>query len=198
MSGHPGPKDIARQLRTLANTLDNNGHHALELADALAARGYPTATGGNGSRSASGSTSVERAAGTHSDNEDDDNRAARHPDRWANANTDLASLLSLLTQSARATETYIDDLFDHASDEDWLPAGTGNCICCENFIRPDYKHPDRRLRAGYCPACHQAWLRWRQHHYPDRAAFVRDRRAELLRLADEREAKRRQKQGISA
>lgn len=190
---HPAPKDIARQLHALANTLDNNGHHALELADALAARGYPTATGGNGSRSANRTTSVERAVGfTGDDNEDnDDTPLSRKPDRWATANTDLDRILELLARAARSTEAFIDDLFDHASDEDWLPAGSGNCICCGNFIRPDHKHPNRRLVSGFCPACHQAWLRWRQHHYPDRAAYVRDRRAELLKRAEEREAKQR-------
>lgn len=189
---HPTPKDIARQLRAVANTLDNNGDHALELADALAARGYPSVTGGSGSRSAATSTSVERAAGAHSESEENDTKiTSRKPSRWDTANTDLARTLTFLTSAARATERYIDDLFDHASDEDWLPAGSGNCICCGNFVRPDYKHLERRLRGGYCPACHQAWLRWRQHHYPDRSSFVHERRAELLKRAEEREAKQR-------
>lgn len=190
MSGHTEPKDLAKQLHALANTLDTNGHHALELADALAARGYPTATGGTGSRSASTTTSVERTVG-FSDDPNDNTPIARKPNRWDHANVELDRVLDQLAAATRAAERFIDDLFDHASDEDWLPAGSGNCICCGNFVRPDHKHPDRRLRSGYCPACHQAWLRWRQSHYPDRAAYVRDRRAELLDLAEKRERKHR-------
>lgn len=191
MSTHPAPKELARQLRDLATLLDHNGHHALELADALAARGYPSATGGNGSRTSSNSTSVERAAGTHSDSEEDDNKPTRRPGRWANANTDLAAILDHLTTATRLTDTYIADLFDHASDEDWLPAGTGNCACCGNFVRPDYKRPNNRIVSGYCPACHQAWIRWRRTHYPERAAYERSRRADLLKKAEQREAKQR-------
>lgn len=187
----PAPTTIAARLRALANTLDDHGNHAQELADALASNGYPTATGGNGSRSADETTSVERAAGTNND-------TTRKPTRWDHANTDLARLLDVTNRTARATNRYITDLLAHASDEDMLPAGTGFCLCCDNFIRPDHKHPERRLKAGYCPACHQAWLRWRQTHHPDRGQFVHDRRIELLRLADEREAKRRQKQQIGA
>ena len=194
MSNHPPPKELAKQLRALANMLDNNGGHALELADALAARGYPSATGGSGSRSASTTTSVERAAGFTNDEEDDENDKrdiTRKPTRWDHANADLDRILNLLARTAHKTEAYLDDLFAHASDEDWLPAGSGNCICCGNFTRPDFKHPERRLRSGYCPPCHFAWLRWRQHNYPDRAAYVRWRRADLLKRAEEREAKQR-------
>lgn len=187
---HPTPKDIAVRLHAVANMLHANGGHAEELADALAARGYPASTGGTGSRSASNTTSVERTAGFN-DNEDDETPITRKPNRWAHADVELDRLLELLDRAARATEKFIDDLFDHASDEDWLPAGSGNCLCCTNFVRPDYKHPNRRLRSGYCPACHQAWLRWRQHNYPDRAKYVHWRRAELLKLAEEREKKQR-------
>ena len=30
----------------------------------------------------------------------------------------------------------------------------------------------RRFEFRLCPACHQAWRHWRQHHNDDRAAFI--------------------------
>lgn len=176
------PADLARELRRAATTLETNGAHAVELVNALAARGYPASTIGDGSRSASDTTSTERAAGA--------NRDTAIRNEWGSVEQRLTQLIDLAALTAGRLEHTIGYILEHASDADWLPAGTGNCECCTNFIRPDHKHPERRLRAGLCPACHQAWLRYIEREpHPDRFAFIRDRRADLLARANERERK---------
>lgn len=182
---HPTPKVIATHLRTVANLLEEHGTLAIDLADVLASRGLPSAVGGEGSRSSDTTSSTERAAGTAGDPDQDTTRSTR----WDDIDLRLARLLRLTWKLGLDLQTTIGGIVAHAQDLDQLPAGAGNCECCGNFIRPDHKNPDRRLRSGYCPACHRDWLRWRQHHHPDRAAFVRYRRAELLRRAQERERK---------
>lgn len=183
MTSHPTPSVLATHLRHVAKLLDEHGLLAIDLADVLAARGLPSAVGGNGSRSADPTTSTERAAGA-------DNELERDT-RWDDIDVRLARLLHLLWKVGLDIEGTIAGIVARADDIDELPAGSGHCIACGNFIRPDHKHPDRRIRSGYCPACHSAWIRWRQHHHPDRAAFVRDRRAELLVRAQARERKHR-------
>lgn len=183
MTSHPTPRVIATHLRSIAKLLDDHGALAIDLADVLAARGLPAAVGGNGSRSADLTTSTERAAGADNDRDRDN--------RWDDIDIRLARLLRLTWKLGLDVEATIGDIVAHGDDMDILPAGTGYCVACDNFIRPDHKHPDQRIRSGFCPSCHRAWLRWRQHHHPDRAAFIRDRRVELLHRAQQREQKQR-------
>lgn len=182
MTNHPTPKVIATHLRTVANLLDDHGTLAIDLAAVLASRGLPSAVGGSGSRSADTTTSVERAAGTDQDTD--------RNTRWDDIDVRLARLLRLTWKVGLDVQTTIGDIVAHAQDLDEVPAGTGSCLCCSNICRPDHRHPERRLRSGFCPSCYKAWIRWRQHHHPDRSAFVFDRRAELLRRAQQRESRR--------
>lgn len=184
MTNHPTPKVIATHLRTIANLLDDHGILAIDLAAALATRGLPSAVGGTGSRSADTTTSVERAAGA--DLEEDTTRSTH----WDDIDVRLAKLLRLTWKVGLDVQTTIGDIVAHAQDLDDVPAGTGSCLCCTTICRPDHKNPGRRLRSGFCPSCYRAWIRWRAQHHPDRAAFVRDRRADLLRRAQDRERKR--------
>lgn len=181
MSSHPTPNVIATQLRQLARLLEDQGPRVIDLAAALATRGMPSAVGGSGSRSADTTTSVERAAGTHLDTD--------RNDHWDDIDLRLARLLRIIWRAALETDTTINRIAAHGNDLDPLPAGTGNCVCCGTFTRPDHRHPDRRLRSGFCPPCHQAWLRWRQTRTTDRNAFIHARRKALLAAAEERERK---------
>jgi hypothetical protein len=53
----------------------------------------------------------------------------------------------------------------------------GHCMACERSVLGT---PDDRLRSGFCDACRKAWER---AGLGDRAAFIRDRRAELHKRA---------------
>lgn len=187
MTSHPTPGVIAAHLRNVANLLADHGRLAIDLADVLASRGLPANTLGDGSRTSADSTSTERAAGLAGDPDDNTTRTTR----WDDIDVRLARLLHLIWKVGLDVEGTIGDIVARADDLDALPAGSGHCVACGNFIRPDHKHPDRRIRSGYCPSCHSAWIRWRQRNHPDRAAFVRWRRADLLARAQERERKQR-------
>lgn len=182
MANHPTPKVLAEHLRQVAKMLDEQGILAIDLASALAARGLPSNTLGDGSRSADDTSSTERAAGANQD--------GRRDDRWDDADLHLAKLLRLIWKVGLDVETQISRLIAHGSTIDQLPAGTGNCVCCGNFVRPTAKRPDHRLRSGFCPPCHRAWLRWRGRNHPDRVRFVNERRAELLAKATARDNRR--------
>jgi hypothetical protein len=115
----------------------------------LAARGWPTSTIGDGSgvRSTSTSSTTERAAAiaepfTAVHGKLDVHLARRH--------TEVLAVLAIAA--------VIDS---HASDDDVVPAGTGECACgCGRTCNPR-KNPDNRLKAGLHPSCHRRWLRWR-------------------------------------
>ncbi len=161
MIRHPAPSIIAKQLRHLADTLDDEGPRAITRAQVLASRGYPTSTGGmgvNGGRS--DTTSTERAAGLPGND-----RGLTPPD-YADIDDTLAKLLRVLWDAALRTENTIGSINSHASDDDPVPAGTGWCQACDLLVRPTAKKPDFRLRSGFCPADYHAWRRWRTH-YPD-------------------------------
>lgn len=70
-----------------------------------------------------------------------------------------------------------------APESEWASQVRGDdCrACLRNVSR--HNNPHDRLRNGYCPACHQSWLRetarWTDEGLPgapDRAAFERERR----------------------
>jgi hypothetical protein len=171
MPNHPKPDVLADHLNRVAETISEHGLAALELAPQLAARGYPTATIGNGSRSSSDTTSTERAAGTDTERERDT--------RWDAIDQRLATYLRLIWKAGLDLETLITDIVAHASDIDILPAGTGSCVCCTTLVRPTAKHPDNRLRSGLCPTCHSAWQRFRSANRGDRGTFIAARKRQL-------------------
>jgi hypothetical protein len=154
---HPQPRIIARNLRQLADQLDDTGPRAIRMAHLLAARGWPTTTTGtNGSRSSDQTSSTERAATNPGPYDDIDNRLARQ--------------LDLLDSAARLTFTTINTILTQASDDDPVPAGTGTCLRCDKLVRPTAKRPHNRIQAGYCPACYRRWVRLGR---PDRSTFCR-------------------------
>lgn len=145
---HPPPKQLAINLRRLADVLDQHGAAALDRAETYAARGYP-AGGNGGPRSSDSTSSTERAALNPGSFDEIDRRVkARMRDVWVDA-TNLEGLICTLMA--------------HASDEDQVTPGTGYCVCgCETFCSPRQNGPDDRLRSGLAPTCHRRFLRWRR------------------------------------
>lgn len=165
MVRHPQPSIIAKQLRHLADTLDDEGTRAIQRAAILAARGYPSSTAGTGvNGGGTSSTSTERAAGVDGDGKDNDPKLNLTPPMFAGLDERLAKLLRLTWSTALSVEEMIGDINSHADDSDPVPVGTGPCMACGLFCRPTGKRPGFRRRAGLCPADHTAWLRWRRQH----------------------------------
>ncbi len=158
MSLPPSPKQLATHLRDLADKLDTNGGRALEMAEALAARGYPASTAGNGSRSSDTTSSTERAA-------------LAGADKWAGIDVELASVLFNQWVASRGTETTISRILAHGTTNDPLPPGTGECTCGANcardrksptFCAPRRNGPSDRLVSGLAPTCYRRYARWRE------------------------------------
>jgi hypothetical protein len=151
----PTPQSLARNLRQLADRLDDEGDRALTRADIYAARGYGAATINGGIRGGDNTSSTERAAlNPHPFVGIDDRYTAQRQALWAGT----VILHSIL-----------DQLLTHADDSDPIPAGTGECVRCGKMCRPTLKRPHDRRKAGFCPACHTAWVR---AHKPDRSWFI--------------------------
>jgi len=162
---HPAPTVIANQLEALAKQLRVNGDQAKLWATVLAARGYPSATLGNGARSSDTTTTVERAVGLSGDT-----GPLTPPDGpWNGVDGDLARYLRLLWLTASQVDVLMVRLLAHASDDDPIPPGTGPCTYkgCEHFCNPR-KNPNDRIKRGYCPA---HFLRWWRLGQPDRTQF---------------------------
>lgn len=158
MIHHPQPPIIARNLRQLADQLDDTGQRAIYQAAVLATRGWPhtTTLDNNSSRSSDSTSSTERSALEPGPYDNIDNRLARQLRlMWAATMQLQATLITILSQ---------------ASDDDPVPAGTGKCLRCNKFVRPDGKRPHNRIQAGWCPACYRRWIRAGR---PDRSAFIR-------------------------
>lgn len=169
---HPKPDVIANNLDHLATVLRRDAQKAITAAHVLAARGWPTGTLGDGGGRSGAAVMVDGELVPVTSTE----AAALHHDRWANVDQRLAKLLRLIWTSTVQLEQLIADLLAHADDADELPAGTGACEACSKVVRPDAKHPDRRLRAGLCDACRKHWER---SGITDRADWLLARRAML-------------------
>jgi hypothetical protein len=152
------PRIVARNLRQLADQLDDAGPRAIRQAALLAARGWPVSTTGNGdgSRSSDETSSTERSAINPGPFDDIDKRLARQ--------------LVLLDSAARLTFGTINTVLSQAEDDDPVPAGTGSCLRCDKFVRPDGRRPNNRIQSGFCPACYRRWARAGR---PDRSTFIR-------------------------
>ncbi len=161
---HPHPDVLANHLETVARHLRTSGTQAIEAARTLAARGYPTTTLGNGTRSTSDNTSTERAA--------------LNPDPWAGIDDTLAATVCHAWHTTLELDSLLTRLLAHAPDHDPIPAGRGHCQACETFCIGDGQND--RLRDGFCHPCRSAWDRWRRGHplglRPD---FIRHRRRVL-------------------
>jgi hypothetical protein len=158
MINHPRPAVLARNLRQLADRLDDEGDRAIRQAPILAARGWPTSVNGSeGGRSSDPTSSTERAALKPGPFDDIDNRIARQ--------------LCYLWAGILHLHASLDTVMAHASDHDPVPPGTGPCAVdgCHHICQPR-KNPNDRLRAGYCPKHHKRWLRLGR---PDRSWYER-------------------------
>lgn len=181
LTRHPSPWSIAQHLREIATLLEDNGRHDRAAAAAgrcrclpcaaalLAARGWPTATGGDGtgSRGADTTSSTERAVGL-AGNPD----TPAHPPLAGFAFIDerLAKALYVLWQTGLRVQTDARNILAHAGKDDLLPAGSGECTRCGRFVRPDLKQGDR-IRSGLCNAC---YCLWRRRGKPERSRFIRE------------------------
>lgn len=157
--------NLVAQLRGLADLLDRHGDRTVDFARLLAARGWPSSTGGGGAHTPGGS-GTSGTSGTSSRTE----RAALNPHPWVGVDERYADQLQLLRSAGLAVQATITSVLAHASGDDPEPAGTGHCRRCERFCRPTPDRPQDRIRSGYCPACYRRWLRQGK---PDRSGFER-------------------------
>jgi len=167
VTAHPSPKQLAAYLRDLASKLDTHGGRALEMAEVLAARGYPGSTTGPGSPSSDTTSSTERAALVGAPQQPGD---PWRPGEWDDADRRLHTHLRALHQAALKVESGIDTILAHGSTADPLPPGTGECTCGTNcapdrrsptFCAPRQNGPSDRLRSGLAPHCYRRYTRWR-------------------------------------
>jgi hypothetical protein len=154
----PTPTVLARNLRQLADRLDDEGDKAVRRAAVLAARGWPVSVNGSeGGRSSDPTSSTERAA--------------LNPGPFDGIDYRMRTQLSNLGVSVILLHASLDLVMAHASDDDPIPAGTGSCqvVGCDHICNPR-KNPNDRLKAGYCP---KHWRRWLRQGRPDRGWFER-------------------------
>lgn len=195
MKGHPSPKQLAGYLRRLANKLDTHGGRALEMAEVLAARGFPASTGGNGARSSDPTTSTERAALHNAPKDRDD---PWRPGEWEDADRRLHADLSALHTAALTVESGVDTVLHHATTADNIPGGTGYCTCggddpdspfwCGTFCAPRQNGSSDRLKSGLAPKCWMRFVRWRETHTDGTVADWRHATRRAREIADERAA----------
>jgi hypothetical protein len=153
---HPAPVVIAQTCEQIARVLRRDGTQAKRMAAVLASRGYRRVTLGAYGRAADTTSSTERAA--------------LDPDLdWADIDAHLALQLRMTWSYLVRLEGTIAKIMAHASDDDPVPAGTGECLRCAAFCRPTAERPEFRIKAGFCPACYQTWVRQGR---PDRTDYT--------------------------
>jgi hypothetical protein len=190
---------LAAYLRRLADRLDTDGGRAMDMAEVLAARGYPASTGGSGARSSDTTSSTERAALQAAPK---DRGEPWRPGDWENADRRLAAGLRALQTAALDVEAGLDTVLAHGSTADKVPAGTGYCDCgadcgpdrkTPTFCSPRQNGDSDRLKSGLAPNCYRRYVRWKDaqpegndrsvvawKHVDRRAREVRDEKARLL------------------
>lgn len=176
MTRRPTPGTLADLLETVARTLRTKGHDATQLATQLAARGWPTTTLRTG------------PAGGNSDLDDDGHRieltsverAAANPGPWAGIDERGDELYRAAWRIATDLDAWHTQVLAHGSDDDPLPAGSGTCAACGDFVRADGNKPTHNIRGGLCGACRTAKSRL---GIIDRDDFIARRRADLAQRA---------------
>ncbi len=187
MTNAPPPATLAAFLRQVANQLESHGDRALDLADLLAARGYPTG-GPGGGRSSDTTSSTERAAlvcapedpnGWHGD-------AQRWRDgEWDDIDHKLRTAARTVWVAALDLQHDLTRILAHTPICDHLrgkrmcdacpplSVGRGQCMACDHFCEGDGRND--RLRAGLCHPCNGRWRRYRTA-YPKatRSDFITD------------------------
>lgn len=164
---HSEQDDIAALLRRVTAQLED-GHRAEDLAALLAARGWATGTlGDGGSRSSDTTSSTERTVVA----------GKGQAGRWDQIDLRYAQALVELERAAERFENLHTTVMAHASDQDEVPSGTGECRACSMLCRPTESRPGFRLRQGLCPTCYRAWRRYTIAGHPlHRAEWVTRRR----------------------
>lgn len=147
-----------------------------------------------GERSARGSKAGDdgtgrRSKGDHTDPTEAEASAREPADKVGRWIRECASLLDHAAQTMAEAHGRLQ-LALNAPETEWEAQVKGeDCrACLRNVSRQD----NDRLRSGYCPACHQAWMRvkadWTEQGLPDapdRPAFERERRQRAASLAEE-------------
>lgn len=159
----PPPATLATYLHRIATHLETKGDRALDLATLLAARGYPTGGNGNGSRTLAESSSTERAALAGA--------------VWDGIDEQIRLDMRTLWTTALHLEANLARVLAHASDDDPIPIGRGECQACGRFCKGDGTND--RLRSGFCHPCTGRWRRYRVA-YPTatRSDFITDTKRE--------------------
>lgn len=193
----PTPGQLARITEGLADILRDpkKGQRAPELAEVLAARGWPSTEDTTGidrtpeakpdpgpgeekrpdpdvdewgeNVNAGEWTSVERAA------------LGSHP--FEGINVRLAQQMIAVWDAIEALRHTIAEVTVHAdpeaTDRPNRQAGSGYCLACEDFASGA---ENDRLRAGFDVKCYRAWMRAGQ---PERGAWIRQRKRDLAERA---------------
>jgi hypothetical protein len=149
----PTPTVLARNLRQLADRLDDEGDRAVRRAPILAARGWPTSTNGNeGGRSSDPTSSTERAA--------------LNPDpRFDDIDGRLREHMRLCWYMAVRIHANLDVILSHAPDDDYVKPGTGVCDRC-GLICTNKTRALKLEGTGLCHACDEGLRRYRRK-YPN-------------------------------
>lgn len=152
LASHPPVNVLASDLRELADLLEREGDDAKGMASTLAARGWGSATMGDGRRGAAALTKPEAEASKSWPKK-------QGGTRWFGADVVYAQLLADVGRTVLRAHSYTDDLMAHASDDDRTVTGSGECRACAAFCDPS-KKPGNRLVKSMCPTCYRAWRRY--------------------------------------
>lgn len=165
---HPSLWAIAQHLHEVASLLEDNGKHDRNAvpcrcipcrAQLLSARGWPATVTSDGSRSSDTTSSTERAV------------VSPPLPAFIGIDERIAKHLRVLWLAGLNVQADVRNVLAHGSDDDQLPAGSGECPRCGHFCRPDRKYEDR-IKSGLCPSCHRRWL---ARGRPERSAFMREK-----------------------
>lgn len=166
MTTRPTPNALADQLEQLAARLRTHGATVERTAPILAARGYPTSTGGSGNVGPRGNaelTSTEAAASRR-------DQFTGIDDRWHRL---LTAGWSLATGGILLVDQVVVHADPTSAERKVRRPGSGPCGACGRIVAGT---SNDRLRSGWCAACYQAWVRADR---PDRGLFERRRWQEL-------------------
>lgn len=163
-----------RLLVEIGQRLNTTAPHLIEAATRIRddQPGYPTATGGTGTRTSGLPTGLDRYL--------------TMPDPAAHAARRLEHILrTMLTLSAELhslVTVWSADVAPDAQPTIERRASGGDCVCCGAFCSGAIND---RLRAGLCVACYHHHRRWSaEHQTSDRGEWMLERRR---MLADETE-----------
>lgn len=161
---------MARRDRALAILARLDNKTCVELgrrARGAPRDGYPSTTGGEGVSNSEVSRPTEVSA------------IAAIESTWADPVGDAIAEIFTTMAEALGLLLVIDDQRGYvlAVGKEGRASSLTSCSCCARDV---LCQPGDRLRAGFCSACYSAWIRASR---PERAEFIRDRRAALTEVA---------------